>query len=266
MSDIHGFTLGRGTLRALFHAQGQLVNAHNRALLFYAAEVINAAKPHLDPQTHEDAINSAKALAPLKDDPYNIDCLMGFQVNGTLAAALEVLAEIKDTDLGNDSINALVAKTHDYIDMARSIQQPEYQDGVVHVSQIDPILAAEFVNLYMRQFVSSKPPLTANLMSNPLAQDKRDHLYEVGEDNKDYISILLDDLSAEADYCRHIAQSNAGMDEYDPRMYRLYQLFQSTAVFDWRQYEEGAAAKEDMPQATVLEFKAPVKVPKISHG
>lgn len=263
MADIRGFALDRAPLRALFHAQCSLVKAQNRTLLFYAADILNAAKPYLSEQDHEDAIKSADALAHLKDNPYQIHCLMGFQVNGLLSAAYDVLTQIKDAALGEDQkdLQKLVSKTHEYFDMAMRIQNPDYTEDLVHVSQIDPVVAAEFINLYMRQFVSAKPPLTANLMANPLARDKQ-HLYEIGEANKEYISILLDDLSAEADYCRLIAKDNTDIDEYDPRIYRLNQLFQSCAVFDRLQYEDGAPPKENTETADVLTFRPPAA----SHG
>ena len=144
MADIKGFVLERGTLRALFHAQGQLVNAHNRALLFYAADVLNAVKPHLDSTQYQEAIDSADALAVLKNDPYQIHCLMGFQVNGILIAAFDVLTQIKNADLGEDQqeLQCLVSKTHEYFDMAMRIQNPDYTDDLVHVSQIDPVISA----------------------------------------------------------------------------------------------------------------------------
>lgn len=281
MTDIKGYHINRGPLRALAHAQGQLFRNHKTALLFFALDILDHLKQNqaLREQCPED-FTATDELQIYAQDSRKRGAMFTWDLDGGLAVCRTALDNLAAATLGDNAAR----KTHDlcmasvsYLDMARDIQTPD-TGTLRRASKINPYISAEFLAAYMTMIgdkfahkaAQNKDDLYKNFAEtfSTLGQKIKANIpqditpvYEVGEQKISHVynmMSLLSDASLSAQQALR-AVNNLGDDDRILQQGLAY-LYLNTAVYDWEQYEtvDENVPAPDIPD-NVLSLKAGIK-------
>jgi hypothetical protein len=246
-------------VKALRRAQGQLLQAQKRALLFFAADILFRLKDFI-PQDMQDRISPLTTYAGAEKR----DALIGFEIGEKLKQTRDALAELaarcaeraKNPLESPACMNAfrILSSTVFYLDMANRISEPR-QDGIVQLHRfltVDPAVTARFIADYI-------PLLAVNFQNTGVETElmnQRSRLLNFlpGPDGKAAdTEALMSCLSAAGDLFLQISKDiNVQAQRGTRTSTALEFLFQTAAVYDWQQHETRSAAP--MQRAKIIGF------------
>ncbi len=284
MNNNKGFRMEREALRALTHAQGQLVDSHKDMLLFFALDALVhitqnpqiGALENISPATFADA----KRLGGYLDNISQRQAMLVWDVNEATSACNKGLKDIvracneaaphapEDRAALEYSVR-LAQATADYLDMAAAIRRPDLTDTFKRATKIDPYTSATFLHAYIERLTKdpaltkADPKIAAKLaaqseeiaayLPGPAAA-----IYEIGPDKICNLYKLMDCLSETADTALSLKKAAQREKIGGEKLQQsLLYTFSTAAVYDWRQYQQPANSNDaKAPRANnVLQFK-----------
>ncbi len=258
-------------IRALNHAQCQLIRAQRPHLLFYAADILarvaQTPEGKLLARKCPQAFRAAQDLAPFREGRRKLYGLMDFQMGTHIKEGLKALGDIaheaKTGGPGMRSVYELTAAAHAYIAMADEAGSGPGTGPVLRFSRIDPYVTAHFVSEYVNVLSSSyrgtdyEAALSAQrgLLVARLGCKRPDS----GRDDiaPASWSLLMDTLSGTADTLLLAYDRVYKKGSESPLEMATDFLFQTAASYDWQQYEKRATKPAGgVPPADRLRFPA----------
>lgn len=285
MTAIKGFNIGRGALRALSHAQGQLSCNHKQMLLFFGLDALAAIAAH----DRSNAIRNAcpQAFADLEKHRLYLE---NSQKRGAMFA-WDLEAALKDTRAGLAEVSAycrartlgpgdsndfrrpqtLAEAAAAYLEMADDIGRQDVTP-LRRASKVNPCTSAEFIAEYMLvlsdrldekarrgavygSFSGRLLELRSKIKNN--IPDPAGPLYEIGERRISAVYNLMSLLSQVGDLAKSLRDSMQKLGDRDPQLLQgLECLFHTAAVYDWQQFETvPPGAKRTPPPDNILRLR-----------
>lgn len=271
MTGIKGFHIGRGALRALSHAQGQLSHNQKQMVLFLAldtlARVADDRRSAQMRKTCPRAFETLEALRPILLDSRKRGAMFAWDMEAALGDTLAGLKEIaaycrnqtlSPSDTGEfRRVQMMTEAAASFIEMVQDISRPDVS-ALRRASKVNPCVTAAFLCEYMHiladrleekgrrygelyiVYASRLTELGSKIRNN--IPEQAGPLYEIGERKISVVYNLMNLLSEAGEMAKKYKDMMQSLGDRDPQiMQGLDCLFQTAAVYDWQQFETAPA-------------------------